>query len=224
MAKRISILVVEDNRLVRDGIVAMLAEQPDLEVVAAVDRPPAALETARDVKPRVVLVDATLGDHDSHRLVSAMKHAAPEVRIIVMDVLPVPEELHDFVNAGVSGFIAKDATLDTFVSTVRWVASGTDVLPRGLTSTLFSHIAKHALSRTPTEVAEAVRMTARERAVFDLIADGLSNKEIAERLHLATNTVKGHVHNILEKLALHSRLQIAAYARSGGPTGPVPPT
>jgi len=216
VAKRISILVVEDNRLVRDGIIAMLAEQPDLKVVAAVDAPPAALEKARAVKPQLVLVDAALGDHDSHRLVAAMKHATPEVRIIVMDVLPVPEELHDFVNAGASGFIAKDATLDAFVSTVRWVASGTDVLPPRLTSTLFSHIAKLALRREPTEVAEAVRMTTRERAVFDLIADGLSNKEIAQRLHLATNTVKGHVHNILEKLALHTRLQIAAYARSGG--------
>jgi len=149
-----------------------------------------------------------------------MKHAAPEVRIIVMDVLPVPEELHDFVNAGASGFIAKDATLDAFVSTVRSVATGTDVLPPALTSTLFSHIAKLALRRNPTEVAEAVRMTARERAVFDLIADGLSNKAIGERLHVATNTVKGHVHNILEKLALHSRLQIAAYARSGGGSRP----
>jgi len=223
VAKRVSILVVEDNRLVRDGIIAMLAEQPDLKVVAAVDRPPAALEKAREVKPEVVLLDAALGDHDSHRLVSAMKHAAPEVRIIVMDVLPVPEELHDFVNAGASGFIAKDATLDAFVSTVRSVASGTDILPPVLTSTLFSHIAKLALGRKPTEVAEAVRMTARERAVFDLIADGLSNKEIGERLHLATNTVKGHVHNILEKLALHSRLQIAAYARSGGKPEPPSP-
>ncbi len=222
MAKRISILVVEDNRLVRDGIIAMLAEQPDLKVVAAVDRPPAALEKAREVKPEVVLVDAALGDHDSHRLVSAIKHAAPEVRIIVMDVLPVPEDLHDFVNAGASGFIAKDATLDAFVSTVRSVASGTDILPPVLTSTLFSHIAKLALGRKPTEVAEAVRMTARERAVFDLIADGLSNKEIGERLHLATNTVKGHVHNILEKLALHTRLQIAAYARMDKSESPSP--
>ena len=223
MAKRIPILVVEDNRLVRDGIIAMLGEQPDLKVVAAVDCPPAALEKAREVKPEVVLVDAALGDHDSRRLVSAMKHAAPVARIIVMDVLPVPEELHDFVNAGASGFIAKDATLDAFVSTVRWVASGTDVLPPALTSSLFSHIVKHALGRKPTEVAEAIRMTARERAVFDLIADGLSDKEIAERLHLATNTVKGHVHNILEKLALHSRLQIAAYARSGrGSEAPSP--
>lgn len=200
----------------RDGIRAMLAEQPDLIVVAAVDGAPAALEQAGEVKPAVVLVDAALGDHDSHRLVSAIKRAVPEVRIIVMDVLPVPEDLHDFVNRGASGFIAKDATLDAFVSTIRSVASGTDVLPSALTSTLFSHIAKVALGREQSEVLKALRMTERERAVFDLIADGLSNKEIAQQLRLATNTVKGHVHNILEKLALHTRLQVAAYARRGG--------
>jgi DNA-binding NarL/FixJ family response regulator len=216
VAKRIPILVVEDNRLVRDGIVTMLAEEPDLNVVAALDGAPGAVERVREMRPDVVVLDAALGDHDSHRLVAAIKEAVPAVRVIVMDVLAVPEELHDFVNAGASGFIAKDATVDAFLSTVRWVASGTDVLPPALTKTLFSHIAKHALTRKPAEVAEAVRMTARERAVFDLIAAGLSNKEIAQRLNLATNTVKGHVHNILEKLALHTRLQIAAYARSAG--------
>jgi DNA-binding NarL/FixJ family response regulator len=222
--KRIPILVVEDNRLVRDGIIAMLGEQPDLKVVAAVDGAPGAVDRVREMRPEVVVLDAALGDHDSHRLVAAIKQAAPAVRVIVMDVLPVPEDLHDFVNAGASGFIAKDATLDAFVSTVRSVASGTDVLPPALTSTLFSHIVRAAVARKSSDVINAVRMTERERAVFDLIADGLSNKEIAQRLHLATNTVKGHVHNILEKLALHTRLQIAAYARSGGPIGPVPPT
>jgi DNA-binding NarL/FixJ family response regulator len=216
VAKRIQILLVEDNRLLRDAISAMLAEQPDLKVVAAVDTAPAALEQAGKVKPAVVLVDAALGDHDSHRLVSAIKHAAPEVRIIVMDVLPVPEDVHDFVNRGVSGFIAKDSTLDAFVSTIRSVASGTDVLPSALTNTLFSHIAKVAVGREQSEVLRALRMTHRERVVFDLVANGLSNKEIAQQVHLATNTVKGHVHNILEKLALHTRLQVAAYARRGG--------
>jgi len=223
VGKRIPILVVEDNRLVRDGITAMLAEQPDLKVVAAVDRAPAALEQAREMKPVLVLLDAALGDHDSHRLVGEIKHAAPEVRIIVMDLLPVPEEVLDFVHAGVSGVIAKDATLDDFVSTIRSVASGTDVLPTALTGTLFSHIAKLAVGRKPSEVLGAVRMTERERTVFDLIADGLSNKEIAQRLHLATNTIKGHVHNILEKLALHTRLQIAAYARRGSKSEPPSP-
>jgi len=216
VAKRIPVLVIEDNRLVRDGIIAMLVEQPDLKVVGAVDGALRALERVREMKPEVVVLDAALGDHDSHRLLADIKHAAPEVRVIVMDVLPVPEDLHDFVNAGASGFIAKDATLDAFVGTVRSVASGTDVLPPALTSTLFSHIVRVAVGRKPSEVLKAVRMTERERAVFDLIADGLSNKEIAQRLHLATNTVKGHVHNILEKLALHTRLQVAAYARSGG--------
>jgi len=87
------------------------------------------------------------------------------------------------------------------------------VLPPALTNTLFSHIAKLALAANRRS-SRGCPHDARERVVFDLIADGLSNKEIAERLHLATNTVKGHVHNILEKLALHTRLQIAAYARS----------
>ncbi|PYO78946.1 MAG: DNA-binding response regulator, partial [Gemmatimonadetes bacterium] len=149
--------------------------------------------------------------------------ASPGVRIIVMDLLPAPEDVHDFVTAGASGFIAKDATLDEFVDTIRAVASGTDVLPAALTATLFSHIAKLAVGRKHADVAKAVRMTERERAVFDLIADGLSNKEIALRLHLATNTVKGHVHNILEKLALRTRLQIAAYARSGAKSEPAMP-
>ncbi len=220
MAKRIPVLVVEDNRLVRDGIIAMLAEHSDLKVVAAVDSAPAAAERAREMKPDVVLVDAALGDHDSHRLVVEIKHAAPEARVIVMNLLPTPEDMLEFVNAGVSGFIAKDATLDDFVSTVRAVASGMDVLPVGLTRTLFSHIAKLALGRKQAELIGSVRMTERERAVFDLIADGLSNKEIAQRLHLATNTVKGHVHNILEKLALHTRLQVAAYARSRSTSDP----
>ena len=224
MAKRIQILLVEDNRLVRDGIRAMLSEQPDFSVVAAVDRAPAALAQAREVKPEVALVDAALGDHDSHRLVADIKLAAPGVRVIVMDLLPVPEDVHDFVNAGVSGFIAKDATLDDFVRTVRSVASGTDVLPATLTGSLFSHIARLAVARKSSDVIKAVSMTDRERAVFDLIADGLSNKEIAQRLNLATNTVKGHVHNILEKLALHSRLQIAAHAHRSSASQPDRPT
>ncbi len=213
VAKRIPILVVEDNRLVRDGIAAILTEQPDLKVVAAVDSAHTALERTRELQPQVVLLDAALGDHDSHRLVASIKSAAPEVRVIVMDLLPEPEEVLDFVNAGASGFIAKNATLDEFVNTVRSVARGTDVIPAPLTGALFSRIVTLAVGRKEADVAGAIRMTGRERLVFDLIADGLSNKEIAQRLHLATNTVKGHVHNILEKLALHTRLQIAAYAR-----------
>jgi DNA-binding NarL/FixJ family response regulator len=106
----------------------------------------------------------------------------------------------------------KDATLDDLVRVIRSVATGTKVLPPQMTGSLFSQIAKEAVKAAESEVIESVRMTARERQVIDLIAEGLSNKEIAARLEIAPHTVKSHVRNILEKLALHSRLQIAAYS------------
>jgi DNA-binding NarL/FixJ family response regulator len=213
MPKSIRVVVIEDNRLVREAIAAMLAEQPDLEVVAAGECADAALRQAREAHARVVLLDAGLGDHDSHRLVATVKRMAPDARIIVMDVLPVPEDVVEFIKAGASGFIAKDATRDDFVGAVRSVAAGTEVLPSALTGTLFSHIAKRANGLGAPDAIDAGRMTRREREVLQLITDGLSNKEIGDRLHITANTVKGHVHNILEKMALRSRLQIAAHIR-----------
>jgi DNA-binding NarL/FixJ family response regulator len=100
-----------------------------------------------------------------------------------------------------------------FIRTIRSVAAGGSVLPPHYTSTLFSHIAGRALNRGPQEMADAVRMTNREREVMELIGEGLSNKEIAQRLAISVQTVKSHVHNILEKLALRSRLQLAVYVR-----------
>ena len=214
--KIIPVLVVEDNRLLREGIVAILNQQPDLAVVAVAEDAGAALLRVPQTKPRVVLLDAGLGDHDSHRLVEHIKQAAPEARVIVMDLLPVQEDIIEFVKRGASWFVVKDATVDDFVQTIRSVAEGREVLPPALTGTLFAHIAQHAAGRPAAAMVGAVRMTRREREIIDLIADGLSNKEIARRVHLATDTVKSHVHNILEKLALHSRLQLAAYAHKAG--------
>ena len=133
-----------------------------------------------------------------------------------MDLLPVREDIVEFVNVGVSGFIMKDATLDDLANTIRSVAQGAHVLPPQMTSTLFSQIVKDAIIRGRQDTLEAVRMTSREREVIDLIAEGLSNKEIATRLTIATDTVKSHVRNVMEKLMLHTRLQIAAYAHREG--------
>lgn len=223
MAKRILVLVIEDNRLVRDGLAALLDAQPDFKVVAAAEGANAGLLQVRATKPHVVLVDAALGNHDSHRLVESVRKEAPESRVIVMDLLPAQEDVIAFIKAGANGFIVKDATIDDFVRTIRSVAEGADVVPPALTGTLLSHIADQAVTRSSTAVLEAVQMTRREREITSLIADGLSNKEIAQRLNIATYTVKSHVHNILEKLALHSRLQIAAHAHKGGAPRSVKP-
>jgi len=131
----------------------------------------------------------------------------------VMDLVPTEVEILMFVREGVSGFVLKDATTVDFLKTIRAVAGGKKILPALMTGSLFSQIVEQAVNGTiPPRVIEAVRMTKRERQVILLIADGLSNKEIANKLHLSTYTVKSHVHNILEKLLLQSRVQIAKYA------------
>lgn len=211
----IPILLVEDNRLLREGIVAILDQHPDLEVVAIAETPRAALRQLRETDPRVVLVDAGLAGRDGHRAVERIKRAAPGARVVVMDLMPVPEDIVEFVRQGASGFVAKSSTVADFVQTVRWVAEGRDVLPPALTGTLLSHLARHAEDRPAPYSVNSVRLTKREREIVALVADGNSNKEIAKRLHLSAHTVKSHVRNILEKLALNSRLQIAAVVWKG---------
>jgi DNA-binding NarL/FixJ family response regulator len=206
----ISVAVIEDNRLVREGITALLNQLPDLRVVAGGDSDAAA--ALNSVAPQVVLLDLGLRNGDSLRIAEKVRKEFPASKIIVMDLLPVHEDIVEFVNAGVSGFIMKDATLDDLVRTIRSVAEGVNVLPPQMTGSLFSQIARDAVARGRPEALDAVRMTPRERQVINLIAEGLGNKEIASRLHIATHTVKSHVRNVMEKLMLHTRLQIAAYA------------
>ena len=208
----ITVAIIEDNRLVREGMRDMLNELPDVEVVLAATSIEA--ELLKEKHPRVVLLDVGLQDRNSLRLAETVKKEMADSRVIVMDLLPVHEEISEFVNAGVAGFILKDATFEDFIATIRSVADGVQVLPPRMTGTLFSQIAHVAVKRGRTAALEEVRMTQREREVIALIAVGLSNKEIATRLNIATDTVKSHVRNVMDKLALHSRLQIAAYAHS----------
>ncbi|HEX8945613.1 MAG TPA: response regulator transcription factor [Gemmatimonadaceae bacterium] len=164
-----------------------------------------------------MLLDVGLGDADSLRVAGALTKHASSPKVIVMDLIPMNEDIVQFVNAGVSGFVLKDATFDEFVATIRAVAAGGKVLPPRMTESLFSQIAMAAAGpRGHERVLEDVRMTRREREVIELIGEGLSNKEIAQRLNIASHTVKSHVRNVMEKLALHTRLQIAAYVRKDG--------
>ncbi len=217
MGKRILVLVIEDNRLVRDGLSAILGSQHDFKVVAAAEGANVGLLQVKQTKPHVVLVDASLANISSRSVVESVRKAAPETKVIVMDLLPAQGDVIEFIQAGASGFIVKDATVEDFLSTIRAVADGANVVPPALTGTLLSHIADQAATQGMPGAADGIRMTPREREITGMIAEGLSNKAIAQRLNLATYTIKSHVHNILEKLALHSRLQIAAYAHKAGP-------
>jgi DNA-binding NarL/FixJ family response regulator len=114
------------------------------------------------------------------------------------------------VRAGAAGFVLKDAPKSEVLKTIRSVANGEKILPPPMAHSLFTQIFEQALRKGKGDLANVVRMTRREREIIVFISEGLSNKEIAVRLSLSAFTVKSHVHNILEKLGLHSRLQIAA--------------
>jgi len=191
----------------------MLTEQPDIKVAASTGNSDA-LAKARRLKPAVILLDLGLRSQHSLRLVELLRKSAADSRIIGMDLVPVQEDLVQYVEAGVCGFVLKDATFDDFLETIRSVARGANVLPPDLTRSLFTQIVEHATRKRKGNPFTSVRMTGREREVIALISEGLSNKDIAQRLHLATDTVKSHVHNILEKLALHTRLEIASFAHT----------
>jgi len=140
-----------------------------------------------------------------------LREELPEARVIAMDILPEQVDIIEFVDAGGAGFILKSACLQDYVDTIKAVAKGENVLPEVLTASLFTQIVESALKSEKGIPEGAIRLTEREKEIVDLISEGLSNKEIAVRLHIATHTAKSHVHNILEKLTLSSRLEIAAF-------------
>lgn len=209
---KIRVLLIEDNRILREGISAMLNDQPDIKAVAASGNGDA-LEKAKSVKPQVVLLDLGLRSQSSLRIAETIKKRFPQAQIVVMDLIPVQAEVIEFVKAGVSGFILKDATIEDFLQTIRSVADGKKVLPPPLAESLFSHIVEFAVQTGKADrLMKAVKLTKREHEVVNLISRGMSNKEIAGELNIAVHTVKSHVHNTLEKLALQTRLELASFA------------
>ena len=215
----IALVLIDDNRLLREGLTAMIHTQPGFRVLAASADANEALQKVREAKPDVVLLDFGLEDHDSLSLTMTVRAEVPTARVIVMGLLPLQEDVADYVRAGASGFVMKDASFADFFATIRAVAAGAEVLPQALTNSLFSQIARNVPTNGKAKVMDAVRLTKREREVIDLLGEGCSNKEIATRLDIAVHTVKSHVHNVLEKLALHSRLEVAAFSHTGSTPG-----
>ncbi|MEX0680510.1 MAG: response regulator transcription factor [Balneolales bacterium] len=212
----IRILIIEDNRLLREGITTVLKKQPDFTVVAALASGENVLSKIRTSDLDVVLLDVGLRSHNSLEVVKLFAENDKDVNVVVMGLFPAQSEILEYVREGVRGFLLKDATVAEFIKTIRSVASGEKVLPALLTGTLFSQIVDKTLESPggKRKLLAAIRMTVRERQVIELIAEGLTNKEIAQKLHISSYTVKSHVHNILEKLTLHNRLQIAKYAHN----------
>jgi DNA-binding NarL/FixJ family response regulator len=209
----ISVLLIEDNRLFRMGLSALLKKQKGLKLVASVEQPEHVPKLSRPAHPDVILLDLGLGERGILQVARGIRATYPESKLIVMGLIPEQAEIVGLVKEGVSGFILKDASVNEFITSIRAVAAGHKVFPESLADSLFSRVVETATRSVKMDIAD-VRMTARELEIVNLIALGMSNKEIAQRLSVATDTVKSHVHNILEKLSLRSRVQVAVRARA----------
>jgi DNA-binding NarL/FixJ family response regulator len=210
--KKIRLLLIEDNRLLRDGIFLILKSHKDIVIIAASGDGKNLLAKIQKLKPNVVLLDLGLRSQNSLRIVEIVKKEFPQAKIIVMDLAPVQADILQYVKAGVNGFILKDSSPNDFLTTIRTVSKGSTVLPSIHENSLFSQIVDHAVREGKPRLKEKIRMTKREREVIHGFCDGMSNKEISQKIHISAYNVKSHIHNIMEKLTLHTHLEMANYS------------
>jgi len=210
----IALVLIDDNRLLREGLIAMIHTQPGFRVLAAFAEVDEAMAAIREAKPDVVLLDLGVSEQETLALAGRVRTDVPTARIIIMGMRPRQRDIAEFVHAGVAGFIMKDASFEEFFTTIGAVAGGAQVLPDVLTGTLFTQIAKTTKFGAAAPPSAIVKLTKRELEIVEMLGHGLSNKEISARLHIAVHTVKSHVHNILEKLARRSRLEVAAFTHA----------
>ena len=216
--KTIKVLLVEDNRLLRDGTTALLNAQEDIRAVSSTGNK-TAVEKARKLAPDVVLLDLGLKSQSGLKILEAIKKAHPRAEVVVMDLIPSHAEVAEFVKAGVSGYVPKNASLDDFLHTIRSVIKGVKILPPTMTDSLFSRIVENAIQAgSVDDVVDSVKLIKREQEVLNLMAGGKSIRETSRAMKLEYFTVKSHIRNILDKLALHTRLELLAFNHDHSPT------
>ncbi|MFI6049586.1 response regulator [Streptomyces violascens] len=213
----IRVLIADDQMMVRQGFTVLLNAEPDIEVVGqAVDGLDAVTRTA-ELAPDVVLMDIRMPELDgieATRRVTGV--AGSEVKVLVLTTFDLDEYVYEALRAGASGFLLKDASADELADAVRVVASGDALLAPNITKRLIAEFSR--LTETPRAPlkGQVGALTERETEVLSLIAQGLSNAEIASGLVLAEQTVKTHVSRILVKLGLRDRTQAAVFAYECG--------
>ena len=222
----ISVLIADDQDLVREGLRVLLEDEPDLAVAGEAADGAQALAQARLLDPDVILMDVRMPGMNGIEATARLVQAGSRARILMLTTFDLDEYVYQALKAGAGGFLLKDASREQLTGAVRTVAVGETLLAPAITRRLIEDFCRGPAPGTMTAAA-AGRLTERELGVVRLVAQGLSNAEIAARLYLSEATVKSHIARILAKLGLRDRVQVAVYAYEHGIVrpghGPPPP-
>ncbi|MEU6462686.1 response regulator transcription factor [Streptomyces sp. NPDC046976] len=210
----IRVLIADDQMMVREGFSVLLNAMPDIEVVGEAVNGREAVERVRQLAPDVVLMDIRMPELNGIEATREIVAADAAAKVLVLTTFDLDEYVYQALRAGASGFLLKDASARQLADGVRVVAAGEALLAPSVTKRLISEFSRLAEVRRPLPAAQGAYgdLTDRETEVLVLIAQGLSNAEIAERLVVAESTTKTHVSRILVKLGLRDRTQAAVFA------------
>lgn len=202
----IRVLLVDDQRIIREGLRSLLEAKPDLEIVGEADNGQIALEQALSLKPDVVLMDVRMPVMDGVAAIRALHQQLPETKVLVLTTFDDDEYVSQSMRYGAKGYLLKDTPSEELAEAIRAVNKGYTQLGPGLFE---KAITTAPTVQTPPQLAA---LTPREREVLQLIAAGRSNREIAQALYISERTVKNHVNSILNRLNLRDRTQAAIFA------------
>jgi DNA-binding NarL/FixJ family response regulator len=208
----IRILLVDDDALVRGGLRALLAAEPDITVVGEAENGRDAVHQASTLRADVVVMDIRMPVRDGVSATRALMATDPRPRVLVLTTFDLDQVVDDAIAAGADGFLLKRATPEDLIAGIRTVAAGDAVLSPSVTRRLFDAYA----ARTGRADARAERLTEREASVLHALAGGQSNTEIARSMHLSVETVKTHVKHVLNKLEVRDRTQAVVWAYQTG--------
>ena len=204
---RVKVLLADDKEVFREGLARLLEEQEYIEVVSQCANGKQAIKDVKETKTDVVLIDSNILNCGSNEATREMKKSSPPVRVAVLTDSKNERELFSAIESGATGYLQKDAKVDDLVKSIDLIGKGEVVVSPSLAEKLVGKFA----SMRQKEDEEPTGLTNREVEIVKLLAKGLTNKEMAEALFVTENTVKVHVKNILEKLQLRNRQQLAAY-------------
>jgi DNA-binding NarL/FixJ family response regulator len=209
----IRVLVADDQSMVRAGFRLLLAREPDIDVVAEARNGIEAVQQAARFDPTVVLMDIRMPELDGLEATRRILAADAAARVLILTTFDHDEYVYEALRAGASGFVLKDDPPEQLIAALRTVAAGDALLSPAVTKRVIRQFARLPRPAPPAAVEE---LTARELDIFRLVAEGLSNGEISERLTISDTTVKTHVTHILQKLGLRDRVQAVVLAHQAG--------